>query len=308
MAKRFTPSAALALILLGALLAAGDAAAPRVGRPAADESFKEVNAAARAAYRRAREESLARSGPVVLFDGDELVLRYGLQRLSARFAPEKHHDLKTISHVPLGLHALLVHRVGRPLADDRLFDLRCYRALVLAVEKALPERGLGRATLARQQQIVAASLKLLERALDRQRIERKELVAFARGVRPLLEASAVEAARGEIDALHRQMTTWRARLTEKEWKRLTVIVMGSQMPRKDNLAVQYFARLLGEKGEGKRIVYAEAIFDETKALALLGTRLLDTRIGEDFFDDPLRMHRDLLGDAGKVHLDELFAK
>jgi hypothetical protein len=84
--------------------------------------------------------------------------------------------------------------------------------------------------------------------------------------------------------------------------------MGSQLPRKDNLAVQYFARLLGEKGEGKRIVYAEAIFDEAKALALLGTRRIDTRIGEDFFDDPLRMHRDLLGDAGKARLDELFAK
>ena len=93
-----------------------------------------------------------------------------------------------------------------------------------------------------------------------------------------------------------------------EWKRLTVVVMGRQLPRKDNLAVQYFARLFGEPGEGRRIIYAEALFDEAKALDLLGTHLVDTRIGEAFFADPQRMHRDLLGEAAKVHLDTLFKK
>ncbi len=78
------------------------------------------------------------------------------------------------------------------------------------------------------------------------------------------------------------------------------------MPRRNNLAVQYFARLLGEKGEGKRIIYAEALFDESKALKLLGTHRIDTRLGEDIFDEPLYMHRDLLSDAAKNYLDELF--
>ena len=87
-----------------------------------------------------------------------------------------------------------------------------------------------------------------------------------------------------------------------------VIVQGTQPPRKDNLAVQYFARLLGEPGEGRRILYAEAIFDEARALALLGTRGLDTRLGADLFADPGRFHRDLLGDAAKKYLDELFSR
>ncbi len=81
--------------------------------------------------------------------------------------------------------------------------------------------------------------------------------------------------------------------------------MGSQMPRKDNLAVQYFARLLGETGEGRRIIYAEAIFDEHRALNLLGTHLLDREIAASFFDDPLRMNRDLLGDAAAEYLRTL---
>src|SRR3954462_7953833 len=51
-----------------------------------------------------------------------------------------------------------------------------------------------------------------------------------------------------------------------EWERLTVVVMGRQLPRRDNLAVRYFAPLLGEPGEGRRIVYAESLFDDPKAL------------------------------------------
>ena len=41
-----------------------------------------------------------------------------------------------------------------------------------------------------------------------------------------------------------------ARLSDAEWKSLRVIVQGSAQPRKGHLAVQYFARLLGEAGEG----------------------------------------------------------
>jgi hypothetical protein len=84
--------------------------------------------------------------------------------------------------------------------------------------------------------------------------------------------------------------------------------MGPQLPRKDNLAVQYFARLLGEPGEGRRIVYAESLFDEPEALDLLATHLVDTQVGLDFFDDPMRMHRDLLGDAAREYLPHLLGK
>jgi hypothetical protein len=104
------------------------------------------------------------------------------------------------------------------------------------------------------------------------------------------------------------MQAWKHRLTDADWRRLRVIVMGTQLPRRGNLAVQYFARLFGETGEGDRVVYAEAIFDEARALDLLGTRLLDTRIGTAFFDDPSRMHRDLLSDAARAYLDELLPK
>jgi len=272
----------------------------------ASDPLAELNEHSRAAYRRAREEALTRVGPVVLVEGDQLVLRYGQQRLAARATPEEYHTLKTVSHVPLAVHALLSGR--ERLDDKRLFDLKEYRERVAASEPALRRRGLSDKQLARQQKILAETDKFLAAVIERREVTKDALDAYYKLVRPEIDANAADAARAQIDGFHRQMTAWKERLTEKEWGRLTVIVMGSQMPRKDNLAVQYFARLLGAGGEGRRIIYAEALFDEAKALDLLGTHLVDTRIGEAFFADPQRMHRDLLGEAAKVHLDTLFKK
>jgi hypothetical protein len=80
--------------------------------------------------------------------------------------------------------------------------------------------------------------------------------------------------------------------------------MGSALPRRDNLAVQFFAKILGEPGEGKRIIYAEALYDEPKALRLLATSQVDSEMALAFFDDPLMLHRDLLADAATKYLKE----
>jgi hypothetical protein len=99
---------------------------------------------------------------------------------------------------------------------------------------------------------------------------------------------------------------WKKDLTAEEWGSLTVIVQGMQPPRVDNAAVQYFARLLGEPhGEGRRVVYAEGLGDEEKALNLLGTLRLDGKLAVAVFNDPVRMYRDLLADAARSAIDDI---
>jgi hypothetical protein len=267
-----------------------------------------LNTGARAAYRRAREEALARTGPVILVEGDNLVLKYGLHRTEVRFTPEEYHALKTVSHVPLGIYALLAFAEEGKIDGARLYDLKEYAGAIARAAKSLEGGKLTPAQRERQLRLLLVCESFLNGVVKDQRHERQKLLAFLKEVRPLVDVNAEEAAGLQIDALHRQVLAWRAKLTAGEWDRLHVVVMGTQLPRKDNLAVQYFARLLGEEGEGKRIVYAEALFDEAKALDLLGTRLIDTRIGEAFFADPVRMHRDLLGDAARKHLDQVFKK
>jgi hypothetical protein len=277
------------------------AAEPAKAEPAADV-LASLNDTFRAAYRQTRADLLARSGLVILVEGDNLVLKRDGHRTEVEYTPHLYHELKGVAHVPLAVYVLLA---DGPLTEERLTALRRYREQADAARATLEKRGFSAESLKRQQQIFATSLAFLDKALERKQVSIDELTAFAREVAPLVLADAAESARLQIDALHAQVKAWRKQMSADEWQRLHVVVMGSAMPRKGHIAVQYFAKLLGETGEGRRIVYAEALWDEGKALDLLGTHLLDTDIGAVFFKDDQRMHRDLLADATTEYLQKL---
>jgi len=130
-----------------------------------------------------------------------------------------------------------------------------------------------------------------------------DLEAFARAAGPIVLANATDAAAVQIEAYHRQVTTWRKSLGADAWKRVRVVVLGKQLPRKENIATQYFARLLDVPGEGPRLSYAEELSGDDAAIDLLGSRLLDRTAARAFFNDPERLERDLLSDGAKVYLE-----
>ena len=156
-----------------------------------------------------------------------------------------------------------------------------------------------------QTRILEESARFLDGVLAQKKVKSEARLAFTRKLGPLLLTSAGYAASTQLDAMHKQVMAWKADMTAAEWRQLRVLIPGSSPPRKDNLRTQYFARLLGEKGEGERIMYAEALFDESRALNLLGSFQLDTVIGSDFFEDPVSMHRDLLADGAAAHLKKM---
>jgi hypothetical protein len=293
-------------VLLGGLAcsAAGQAPAPPHAQaaPAADP-LTTLNDAFRAAYHRTREAALDRGGPVILIEGDNVVLRRGGKRLEVPYTPAVYHILKAVAHVPLALDVILAPHAGdSPLNESVLAELRGYRGLLTSVEPSLAALGLDPEQLERQKTILGECRGFLDSVVQARRCPRDDRIAFARRMTPLVMKNAGEAARAELDALHAHVKAWRSEMTAEEWKALKVVILGSALPRKQNLTVQYFARLLGEPGEGPRIIYAESIRDEAKALDLMATSTVDTTIGVDFFNDPTRMHRDLLADAARDYL------
>ena len=84
-----------------------------------------------------------------------------------------------------------------------------------------------------------------------------------------------------------------------------VVVMSVHMARDREIAMQYFTRLFGEPTEGHRLIFAEGLFDEPKALDLLGTHLLDGAASTAFFGYEMRLHRDLLSDGATKALKSM---
>lgn len=154
-----------------------------------------------------------------------------------------------------------------------------------------------------QQRVISKTLSLLKKIIVQKAWSAKDLDEFLDDVKPQILQNIKLAAKFRIDHFHRQIVIWNQNISKEDWDRLHVIVSGPAMPRKNNLAVQYFSKLLGVRGEGEKIIYAESVFQPTRAMQILGTNLLDGQIGEGYFGDPWRMHRDLLGNAAAVYLD-----
>ena len=214
-----------------------------------------------------------------------------LQRSSRRefeLVPRSYQDLKSMAHLALGLHSLFFQ------ADPDAARLAGLRAAAGNALLALRDRGLTSARLDRQREIVRLSLSV-ESARD--------LPGYERAVAPLLLANALDAARAEIADLDAAVEATRRALGPEQFAVLHVVVVGAHMAREGEIAMQYFEKLLGER-EGLRLVFAEGLWDEASELKLLATHRLDASVGEGFFADPRRMHRDLLSDAAAQVLAE----
>lgn len=117
---------ALALSTSGRPPAAAQAPAPAKADAAA-YPLAELNKSFRAAYARARQQVLDQAGPIILAEGDSLVLRRGGKRSEVRYVPAVYHTLKAVSHIPLAIYSLLFLYGEGPLSEQHLADLRDYR-------------------------------------------------------------------------------------------------------------------------------------------------------------------------------------
>ena len=275
--------------------------------PVQPPALTALNNAFRATYADAKSRDLASSGPTLIVNGDTFALLRGGRRVEANVGTPIYDPVKTIAHIPLAIYVTLTPGDGA-VDDDRLKTLAGLREFIPPAEASLDSLKLSAATLARQKQIVAASLAFLDDVAGRRKFTRSLLLEFTRGMVTLVMENVTEATRAQLDATHAQVSAWRRELSPQEWNQLHVLIIGPHMPREDLAVTQYFLRLLHEPREGLRVVYAESLWEEPKALDLLGTHLLDGSVGEAFFGDSLRMHRDLLGDAASQYLPRLLPK
>lgn len=267
-----------------------------------------LNAHGRKMYAGGRTLELSTIPVVIIASGDDLVLRKNGKRIVATVIPAEYHALKSVAHSTLALFTHLAFEPGRPLNEDRLKSLKEYRELLVAAGPAVEKFGFDADTLARQKRIMTRALEFSAKVLEAGKVSSDDLAKFCRASRADVLANAARAVKAQFQGTHKLVMEWKKDMTAEEWATLTVVIPGVQTARPENSAVQYFARLFGESvGEGKRVVYAEALFDEEKAVNLLGTLRLDGKLSVAVFGDPFRMYRDLVADVARAALDDIFA-
>jgi hypothetical protein len=304
----FSRLAAIPLLLLAA--ACSTPRATTTPPTAAGDPLVSLNDMFRAEYRQARAERLTRIGTVIVVQFDDLhLIRQGQPATKATFTPPIYHEYKAIAHIPLALYLAFAPRVGRPFDKPMLDKLTAYLKQVQAAGKSLDGRaGWTPEQLRLHKNIVDASIKLIETAGGAEEISEAQLTAYTRAMRPLVLASADAAARAQLDGLHALVNKWRGELGESVWQAANVVVLGPKQPRPGNVQYEYFRRAMGPGAEGRRLWYAEGVFDRDGGHTLFGTIILDRGASIAFFNDPVRLERDLLADAAAAHLNRLFPR
>lgn len=257
---------------------------------AGGEPLPELDRAFHEAYAAARTLAFDRQGPVLVVDGDRLVLyRDQAEVAQAVIRPPSYHRLKSISHVPLTLRLLLGTWGEGPLDPARMERLRVLRGQV-------GEIGGGGAVL-------GPTVRFLDATLAAGRVSRAELDAYGASLKGPLEALAREAAALELEALSGAVSAWRRTWPAGDWEALRVVVIGAHMAREGEVSLQFFQDRLGESREGGRVVYAEEKWDPREALELLARHRVDRDLGTALFGDPARLHRDVLADGARAWLE-----
>jgi hypothetical protein len=262
-----------------------------------------LNGEFRSVYKQAKERCSEEATPLILCIGGQMVLIDKNLREQVDFIPEKYTQLKVVDHVPLVLFVLLDSQCDKPLSADTRQELDKIKQLVGSTRPTLATSGLDTQTLARQYQLLDISVGFMERVLKEGQVSKTQLVAFCRQLEPMIMKNADQAVAAQLTIIDRTVVQWKEKLGPERFKRLTVLIVSSHMPREKHTCFQYFSKLLHVKREGLKIVYSEGPDDEKAARDLLGTHVLDASIGETFFKEKLRMHRDLLSDGAARYLN-----
>ncbi|MEK7482765.1 MAG: hypothetical protein AABZ60_00380 [Planctomycetota bacterium] len=252
--------------------------------------------------------------PTILFTGGNLILYYQGNREVKEVISDLYHQYKAIGHISLGLFtAFENYQTDQLLSEEEIYFLKQDHQYIQKALEHLTQEKIPLEYLEIHRLILVISLKYLEIILEQKTLNEEITRAYSQSVSLLLLKGADLAAKLQIDLMHQSVSTWRQKISPEDWASLKVVLCGAHQPRTGYVARQYFERILHEKasegaiGEDK-ILYAESLFSEDKAVNLLARHIIDQKAGLFFFNDRFRLQKDLLADGAEKYLNQLLMK
>ena len=282
--------------------------------PPATGPLAEINKNFHCAYGDLVARTLERLGsedvPVIVVTGDTVHLLWNRQEENAQIVPEQYHNVKAFSHLPFGLYLSLQSNGNGHLQETTRHNLQRVIADVSNAVDAIAEDRLPPDIERINRAIVDRSRRFVEEIMKGEKVTRSHIQSYARSVAPLLLENVAFAARLELDNLHRQVMTWKARMGQSIWKSLYVVICAGHQERYRETAKQYFQRLLHEKNGldarfENRVIYAESMHDIPAALDLLARHIIDQQASVAFFEHATWLQKDLLADASARYVKKL---
>jgi len=233
---------------------------------------------------------------------------------SVNVISNRYSDLKMVCHTAFTALILMDPTLFDQPDNDTQYNIssadlsriKYYSGLLTSVLTSLPTCcAWDGDLLQRQQTIVKTVQSFLMNAINHQSVSLQDLNQMAQETVALINQNIYDAVFDLLDRVHAQSLLWKDSLSDDEWDNLQVIIMSSHMPRHGQLFMLYYSSLLNSPVEsGLRVVYAEGIQNETNALDLWGSHLIDFTAGRAFWNDPDHMHWDIQYNATEQYINQ----
>jgi hypothetical protein len=244
------------------------------------------------------------STPIFFCNGQAIYFIYQAKGINASipFAPDVFTRLKQVSHPLLSAFSVTDDslQLQEPLTAPAISNITNYLTLL----KALPGQIVSDKILKQNASFVEAALtianmttmylsEVLQKGTATQALVEQYLKANV--TMEALSVTAMAAAKAQLEDLNQFVQSFVGMIPADAWSRMRVLLVYGHMSRYSELHVQYFARLFNcSETDGSRLVYAEALSGWEKPLIYLTKHIVDFDIGTGLFDDPTRLHHDLL--------------
>ena len=258
-------------------------------------------------YQAGQDRLLAETRPLLVVDDNNLTLITDNGRKVVRYIPDLYEDLKSLSHVILGVLGAVTPWPKDDAAMDRLIkDFEAIKTAMETVEPRISQMNLDPTQIAEMKQVLTAARSLVDTTLSKRDLTPEAVADFVNSTRIAWLAAARVAEDAKLRNLHKAVTELQQTVPEGAWRdHLVVAVEGASFVKVNNVVIQYFQRVMPDAFAMGRVIYAENIDSTDTAVDHVGDVLMQERIGQWTFSAPDRMRENFLGyDAGTI-LDEI---
>lgn len=238
--------------------------------------------------------------PVVVRLDSRVILALGRKRTVLEINQFHYHQLKALAHIPLLLF----------LASYNDVDVHGTRT---EVEEAMAELRRDPHLPAPILSVIQAAVTSLFESPQWPSLGYSAVRQYNEALQPAFQALIALAARDEAQHTLKALQQLEAAVDDEQlWKQTFYVVCGGHQPRYKQLAKLVCQRWVWRKTESsaeveQRVLYGESLESVESARELVATRLVDSVVGDAFLNSPLSMNQDVLGEAGKIAIDEAFS-
>ncbi|WP_170475486.1 hypothetical protein [Ruegeria arenilitoris] len=257
-------------------------------------------------FRRGQDALTATTRPVMIIARDVTVLSDdGGQATYSRDAPH-YLVFKSTSHILLGIIGAVTPWPQGDAASELWKNE--FSTISEEIEKLLPlidGLKISESAMVRQKKMLETAKAFVDQALSEQKLTREAVIKVINDMRPEWSANMRDAARAELEALHKAVSDARSEMDEDDWNKMYVVHHGGSNVKNVNVVLLYLQRVMPEKVTAGQVLFAESAHGTDAMAKYAGYAKMQRLVGAWAFGDPARMEVDLLGyEAGSI-LDEL---